>query len=56
LAVAFLFADRSIGQLADDVEMAGVTGVFLEDVEEDPVQGRWIFGWLEAAARPRSVP
>ena len=32
------FADLAVGELADDVEMAEVTGVLLQQVEQDPLQ------------------
>jgi hypothetical protein len=32
------FADLAVGELGDDVEMAEVTGVLLQQVEQDPLQ------------------
>ncbi len=32
------FSDLAVGELGDDVEMAEVTGVLLQQVEQDPLQ------------------
>src|SRR6266536_5637094 len=38
----WLLAGLASGELADDVEMADMTGVLLEQVEQDALQGRRI--------------
>src|SRR4051794_3024870 len=35
-----VFADAAVDELADDVEVSGVAGVLLEDVEQDPLERR----------------
>jgi hypothetical protein len=31
------FSDLAVGNFGDDVEVAGVTGVFLQQMEQDPL-------------------
>jgi len=45
-----LFADGAVGDFAHDVQVAGVPGVLLQDVHEDPPECRTRFVML---GRPR---
>src|SRR3954454_6455242 len=48
-------ADRAVGELADDVEVAEVPGVLLEHVEQDPAERRRLLQGGAPAAHPGPI-